>query len=409
MSTSNLRETLYGKKIDTANILSISDAKLIRDQKLRTNIDAKIVIVTGVTGQDGSHMIDYLLENTDTVIFGGVRRLSVYNHNNLSHIHSDRFFLVNFDLTDSHSIASLVEKIKPDYFINFAAQSFVASSWDFARQTWETNCTAVLDILEAIRLYRPSCRFYNAGSSEEFGNVSYSPQDESHPLKPRSPYGASKAAARQIVKVYRDSYNLYAIQSWLFNHEGTRRGEEFVTRKISKGVARISFELSQNQVPTPIELGNIYAKRDWSDSEDFVRCVWMMLNQERYRLDLKSELYRVPIYNRESIDSLKEYVLSSNETHTIKEFIELAFSFLNINGYWVGSDIDEKFILSDTDIVLISINPNFYRPAEVELLLGNSNQFRNDFNWTPNTTFNELVKKMVANDHTLKCKSFLNK
>jgi len=409
MSTSNLRETLYGKKIDTANILSISDAKLIRDQKLRTNIDAKIVIVTGVTGQDGSHMIDYLLENTDTVIFGGVRRLSVYNHNNLSHIHSDRFFLVNFDLTDSHSIASLVEKIKPDYFINFAAQSFVASSWDFARQTWETNCTSVLDILEAIRLYRPSCRFYNAGSSEEFGNVSYSPQDESHPLKPRSPYGASKAAARQIVKVYRDSYNLYAIQSWLFNHEGTRRGEEFVTRKISKGVARISFELSQNQVPTPIELGNIYAKRDWSDSEDFVRCVWMMLNQERYRLDLKSELYRVPIYNRESIDSLKEYVLSSNETHTIKEFIELAFSFLNINGYWVGSDIDEKFILSDTDIVLISINPNFYRPAEVELLLGNSNQFRNDFNWTPNTTFNELVKKMVAHDHTLKCKSFLNK
>lgn len=409
MSTSNLRETLYGKKIDTANILSISDAKLIRDQKLRTNIDAKIVIVTGVTGQDGSHMIDYLLENTDTVIFGGVRRLSVYNHNNLSHIHSDRFFLVNFDLTDSHSIASLVEKIKPDYFINFAAQSFVASSWDFARQTWETNCTSVLDILEAIRLYRPSCRFYNAGSSEEFGNVSYSPQDESHPLKPRSPYGASKAAARQIVKVYRDSYNLYAIQSWLFNHEGTRRGEEFVTRKISKGVARISFELSQNQVPTPIELGNIYAKRDWSDSEDFVRCVWMMMNQERYRLDLKSELYRVPIYNRESIDSLKEYVLSSNETHTIKEFIELAFSCLNISGHWVGSDIDEKFILSDTDTVLISINPNFYRPAEVELLLGNSNLFRNDFNWTPNTTFNELVKKMVAHDHTLKCKSFLNK
>jgi GDPmannose 4,6-dehydratase len=409
MSTSNLRETLYGKKIDTANILSIADAKLVRDQKLLTNIDAKIVIVTGVTGQDGSHMIDYLLENTDTVIFGGVRRLSVYNHNNLSHIQSDRFFLVNFDLTDSHSIASLVEKIKPDYFINFAAQSFVASSWDFARQTWQTNCTAVLDILEAIRLYRPSCRFYNAGSSEEFGNVSYSPQDENHPLKPRSPYGASKAASRQIVKVYRDSYNLYAIQSWLFNHEGTRRGEEFVTRKISKGVARISFEMSQNQVPTPIELGNIYAKRDWSDSEDFIRCVWMMLNQEHHRLELKSELYRVPIYSKESIDSLKEYVLSSNETHTIKEFIELAFSCLNISGHWIGSDIDEKFILNDTDIVLISINPNFYRPAEVELLLGNSNQFRNDFNWTPNTTFNELVKKMVANDHTLKCKSFLNK
>lgn len=409
MLTQNIRETLYGKKIDTANILSISDAKLVRDEKLRQNINTKVVIITGVTGQDGSHMVDYLLKNTDVVIFGGVRRLSVYNHNNLSHISSDRFFLVNFDLTDSHSIASVIEKIKPDYFVNFAAQSFVASSWDFARQTWETNCTAVLDILEAIRLYRPNCRFYNAGSSEEFGNVSYSPQDETHPLKPRSPYGASKAAARQIVKVYRDSYNLYAIQSWLFNHEGTRRGEEFVTRKISKGVARIAHEISQKIIPTPIELGNIYAKRDWSDSEDFVQCVWMMLNQEHYRIDMNPTLYRVPVYGKEAIDSLKEYVLSSNETHTIKEFIELAFSCLSIKGRWEGTDIDEKYIDNKTNNVLISINSNFYRPAEVELLLGNSNQFRNDFNWTPKTSFQELVQKMVSHDHANLCRSFLNK
>lgn len=409
MLTQNIRETLYGKKIDTANILSISDAKLVRDEKLRQNINTKVVIITGVTGQDGSHMVDYLLKNTDVVIFGGVRRLSVYNHNNLSHISSDRFFLVNFDLTDSHSIASVIEKIKPDYFVNFAAQSFVASSWDFARQTWETNCTAVLDILEAIRLYRPNCRFYNAGSSEEFGNVSYSPQDETHPLKPRSPYGASKAAARQIVKVYRDSYNLYAIQSWLFNHEGTRRGEEFVTRKISKGVARIAHEISQKIIPTPIELGNIYAKRDWSDSEDFVQCVWMMLNQEHYRCDMNPTLYRVPVYGKEAIDSLKEYVLSSNETHTIKEFIELAFSCLSIKGRWEGTDIDEKYIDNQTNNVLISINSNFYRPAEVELLLGNSNQFRNDFNWTPKTSFQELVQKMVSHDHANLCRAFLNK
>jgi len=409
MLTQNIRETLYGKKIDTANILSISDAKLVRDEKLRQNINTKVVIITGVTGQDGSHMVDYLLKNTDVVIFGGVRRLSVYNHNNLSHISSDRFFLVNFDLTDSHSIASVIEKIKPDYFVNFAAQSFVASSWDFARQTWETNCTAVLDILEAIRLYRPNCRFYNAGSSEEFGNVSYSPQDETHPLKPRSPYGASKAAARQIVKVYRDSYNLYAIQSWLFNHEGTRRGEEFVTRKISKGVARIAHEISQKIIPTPIELGNIYAKRDWSDSEDFVQCVWMMLNQEHYRFDMNPTLYRVPVYGKEAIDSLKEYVLSSNETHTIKEFIELAFSCLSIKGRWEGTDIDEKYIDNQTNNVLISINSNFYRPAEVELLLGNSNQFRNDFNWTPKTSFQELVQKMVSHDHANLCRTFLNK
>jgi len=383
MISKNLTETLYGKKIDTANILSISDAKTVRENNTE---NVPVVIVTGVSGQDGSHMVDYLLKNTNALIFGGVRRLSVYNHNNLSHIKSDRFHLVNFDLTDAHSISALVEKIQPDYFINFAAQSFVASSWDFARQTWQTNCTSVLDILEAIRLHNPKCRFYNAGSSEEFGNVEYVPQDEKHPLKPRSPYGASKAAARQIVKVYRESYNLYAIQSWLFNHEGTRRGEEFVTRKISKNVARISAEISEKRVPTPVELGNVNAKRDWSDSEDFVECVWMMLNQEKYRVDFDSNM------------QINEYVLSSNETHTIKEFVELSFKCLNIHGYWQGDGIDEKFIQNDTNHVLVTINSKFYRPAEVELLWGNSNQFRKDFNWSPKTSFNELVQKMVKND-----------
>jgi GDPmannose 4,6-dehydratase len=409
MISKNIQETLYGKKIDTANILSINDAKAIRDGKLKRNIYANIVIITGVTGQDGSHMVDYLIEHTDAIIFGGVRRLSVYNHHNLSHINSDRFFLVNFDLTDAHSIGQFIEKMKPDYFINFAAQSFVASSWDFPRQTWQTNCTSVIDILEAIRLYRPSCRFYNAGSSEEFGNVAYSPQDEAHPLRPRSPYGASKAAARQIVKVYRDSYNLYAIQSWLFNHEGTRRGEDFVSRKITKNVARISEELSEGRIPTPIELGNVYAKRDWSDSEDFVQCVWMMMNQEKYRKELQSKHYTGLMYTKEAIDTLKEYVLSSNETHTIKEFVELSFKCLNIYGHWEGEEVNEKYIQNDTNHVLVSINTNFYRPAEVDLLLGNSNEFRNDFNWTPKTSFNELVEKMIKNDHYLRCKNYLKK
>ena len=170
--------------------------------------------------------------------------------------------LLNFYLTDSHSITRSIEKLKPNYFFNFAAQSFVASSWDFAKQTWETNTTAVLDILEGIRLYAPSCRLYQAGSSEEFGNVAYSPQDENHPLRPRSPYGASKAAARQLIKVYRESYGLYAIQGWLFNHEGVRRGEEFVTRKISKNVARIHDAIRNAQPFKPLELGNIDAKRD---------------------------------------------------------------------------------------------------------------------------------------------------
>lgn len=378
-------ETYHGKKIDTANILNIEDAsKLIKGRKT--------VVITGVTGQDGSHMVDFLLKNTNLLIFGGVRRLSVYNHENIRHINSDRFHLINFDLTDSHAIARTVEKLQPDYFINFAAQSFVASSWDFARQTWQANSTSVLDILEAIRLYKPSCRLYQAGSSEEFGNVLYAPQDEKHPLRPRSPYGASKAAARQLIKVYRDSYNLYAIQGWLFNHEGTRRGEEFVTRKITKNIARISYAIKNNESFIPLELGNVEAKRDWSDAEDFVEGVWMMLNQDSSNLN----------YN----GTPEEYVFSSNETHTIREFVEKAFKCAGIDGSWIYIDPDAKaedeiFCRKKSDgkyEVLVKINPKFYRPAEVELLLGDSTRARNELGWEPKISFDNLVKKMVVFD-----------
>ena len=369
-------ETYHGKKIDTANILNIEDAsRLIKGRKT--------VVITGVTGQDGSHMADFLLKNTDLLIFGGVRRLSVYNHENIKHIQSDRFHLINFDLTDSHAIARTVEKLQPDYFINFAAQSFVASSWDFAKQTWATNSTSVLDILEAIRLYKPSCRLYQAGSSEEFGNVLYSPQDEKHPLRPRSPYGASKAASRQLIKVYRDSYNLYAIQGWLFNHEGTRRGEEFVTRKITKNIARIHNALKNNQEFKPMELGNMEAKRDWSDAEDFIEGVWRMLNQDEYN----TEYNGIP----------EEYVFSSNETHTIKEFVEKAFSVAGIKGSWIGENEHTMYISNDNKI-LVQVNPKFYRPAEVELLLGNSNKARKELNWKPKISFDNLVEKMVECD-----------
>jgi len=372
----NFQETYYGKKIDTANILNIEDAvKLINGRKT--------VVVTGVTGQDGSHMVDFLLKNTDYLIFGGVRRLSVYNHENIRHIKSDRFKLINFDLTDSHAIARTIEKLQPDYFVNFAAQSFVASSWDFSRQTWQTNSTAILDILEAIRLYKPSCRLYQAGSSEEFGNVLYTPQDENHPLRPRSPYGASKAASRQLMKVYRDSYNLYAIQGWLFNHEGTRRGEEFVTRKITKNVARINYAIKNGFNFEPLELGNIEAKRDWSDSEDFVEGVWMMLNQD--------------FYNKNYDGTPKEYVFLSNETHTIKEFAEKAFLMAGINGKWIGQN-EHAIFVSDKNQTLIQINPKFYRPAEVDLLLGNSQKARDHLGWAPKISFDNLIKKMVEWD-----------
>jgi GDPmannose 4,6-dehydratase len=396
MISQNLQETLYNKKIDTMNILNIFEAK-----KLKGN---KNVIITGVTGQDGSYMIDFLLKNTNYEIFGGVRRLSVYNHDNIKHITNNRFHLVNFDLTDSHAISRTIEILQPDYFINFAAQSFVASSWDFARQTWETNSTAVLDILEAIRQYNPTCRFYNAGSSEEFGNVIYSPQDEKHPLRPRSPYAASKAAARQLVKVYRESYNLYVIQGWLYNHEGERRGEEFVTRKITKEIAKIVKQLKEGTTPTPIELGNVNAKRDWSYAPDFMDGVWRMLNQDQYIQDQYKNV-------NELSKHIKDYILASGENHTVKEFVDEAFKIAGIDGQWgfpyfrvppnTSRESLEKlncYIQNCTGIPLVIINPNFYRPAEVDALLGDSSLVRKELGWKPKTSFKEMVKVMVESD-----------
>lgn len=397
------------------NILSIDEASKFASGKT-------VVIITGVTGQDGSFMADYLLKNTDHEIFGGARRLSVANHENIDHLRDNpRFHLINFDLTDAHSINHIISQLKPNYFINFAAQSFVKSSWDFPAQTWDTNTTSIIHILEAIRLYAPACRFYNAGSSEEFGDVAYTPQDEKHPMRPRSPYGASKAAARQIVKVYRDSYGLYAIQGWLFNHEGTRRGEEFVTRKITKAVARIYNAIQLHEEIIPLELGNIDVRRDWSDAEDMVDAVWRMLNQEIYNSShlgwavIKGWNVDEKLLNTYvKYGSLKEYVVSSNETHTVREFVENAFNHMRLKGHWEGSGHDEQYVLDNYDInlgdgqpgvglptikvCLVKINPSFYRPAEVDTLLGDSTAIREELKWNPQIHFDALVGRMVHRD-----------
>lgn len=382
------------------------------------NSKKKVVIVSGVTGQDGSHMVDYLLANTDHDIYGTVRRLSVKNHENIKHIDNPRFKLIDVDLTDAHSITNAVIKLQPDYYINLAAQSFVGSSWDLPRQTFQTNATAVLDILEAIRHHAPHCRFYNAGTSEEFGDVQYSPQDEAHPIRPRSPYGASKAAARHLVKVYRESYGLYAIQSWLFNHEGTRRGEEFVTRKITKGVARIFISLINGKPFEPIELGNMSAKRDWSDAEDFVVGIWMMLNQDQFNPNIAAEMQKkgwekeggilLPaIYadkKRKYLSKLvKEYVLASGETYTIAQFVEKAFEKANIDAELVfdgqpGDWATARFVVRGTDMTLVKVNQKFYRPAEVDLLLGTPEKICTDLGWERISKFDNLVEKMVIHD-----------
>ena len=343
------------------------------------------VIVTGILGQDGANMVEYLLKNTNAKIFGMIRRTSNPNFVNCqAFIRNERFKLVYGDLSDSVSLDNLVRDIQPDYFINFAAQSFVGCSWEIPLQTFDSNATGVARCLEAVRRFQPKCRFYSAGSSEEFGDVQYSPQDIIHPVKPRSPYGASKAAARHLVKVYRESYNLYAVHGILFNHEGTKRGEEFVTRKISKGVARIYHAIKNNQPFAPIELGNIDAQRDWSDSEDFVDGVWKMMNQEKP----------------------KDYVLSSNETHTIREFINKSFQTAGFYGVWHGNGTNEElsvanYLMEEHGIcssVLVKINPKFYRPAEVELLLGDSTPARKELGWNPKISFDNLVERMVKYD-----------
>lgn len=359
----------------------------------------KKVIITGVTGQDGSLLADYLLRETDNLIIGGVRRLSVKNHDNIKHLKNEpRFKLIDLDITDSQNTSDVIREERPDYFVNFAANSFVGNSWTMPVNHMETNAMAVLYQLEAIRKYAPHCRYYNAGSSEEFGDVVTTPQDESHPLRPRSPYGASKCSARHLVKVYRDSYKLYAVQGWLFNHEGLRRGEEFVTRKITKNVARILKEDREGKKTiTPLELGNMDAKRDWSDAEDFVRGVWMMLNQQETILQKALNEEKAGHYDFNFIP--KDYVLSSNETHTVKEFVECAFAAA---GYgqeklrWVGEGVDTKFLYGDN--VFVTVNPEFYRPAEVDLLLGDSTLIREELGWKPEFLFHDLVGRMVRAD-----------
>ena len=328
-------------------------------------INIKKVLITGVTGQDGSNMINYLLHNTEHLIYGAIRRLSTCNHDNIKDIFDPRFKIVSLDITDQQSINNVIKKIQPDYTINFAAQSFVGESWNQPILTFTTNTLPVIYFLEAIKEYCPKCRFYSAGSSEEFGNVDYVPQDLNHHRKPRSPYGASKCAAGHLVKVYRESYNLYAVHSILFNHEGTKRGKEFVTRKISSNIARIKYQLdSCNKHGTkivPLELGNINVIRDWSDSEDFMEAIWLMLQQ----------------------DEPADYLLSSNERHTVKEFIDLACEYAGLEIEWKIDDNDEfKTVLICRDQIILQINQDFYRPAEINVLSGDSTESRKLLNRT---------------------------
>ena len=391
------------------------------------------VLITGILGQDGANMAEFLLSHepngrfrSGIQVYGMMRRSANPNFINTKKFENhENFEFVHGDLTDEVSINELVKKIKPDYFINFAANSFVGCSWDMPMQVYDVNALGVIRCLEAIRKHNPTCRFYSAGSSEEFGDVDYSPQDLEHPMKPRSPYGASKCSAHHIVKVYRESYGTYAVHGILFNHEGTKRGEEFVTRKITKGVSRIKHHLRTKasiEVFEPIELGNIYSKRDWSDSEDFVKGVWMMLHQDKFieRTQKFSDNFAERwglledngcalggsdvegVAEEIVIENLKDYILASGESHSIKEFIEIAFKEADIFGSWVetsGQPYLTKYVMGDDKYSpLVVVNPDFYRPAEVDILTGDSSLIREELGWKPEITFDQLVKKMVRFD-----------
>tara|TARA_Y100000592_G_scaffold52137_2_gene82442 strand:+ start:4138 stop:5172 length:1035 start_codon:yes stop_codon:yes gene_type:complete len=338
---------------------------------------SKKVLITGILGQDGSNMAEYLLNNTDNLIYGMQRRSGTPNIDNIkSFIAHDRFSLVDGDLTDSASMSDLVMRIQPDYLINFGANSFVGVSWDTPLSVFDINACGVIRCLEAIRKHKPDCRFYSAGSSEELGDVDYSPQDIKHPIKPRSPYGASKAAARHLVKVYRESFDIYAVHSILFNHEGPRRGGEFVTRKITKKVAEISKKIKNGEKFEPLKLGNIDSRRDWSDSRDFMKGVWLMLNQ----------------------DKPKDYVLASGETHSVKDFVTKAFSHAGIPGLWSGEGLDAKFRLFQENTIMAEIDERWFRPAEVDLLHGDPSIAEKELGWKREISFEKMIQDMVDND-----------
>jgi GDPmannose 4,6-dehydratase len=363
------------------------------------------VIVTGVSGQDGSIMVEYLLNNTDHEIVGTVRRTSQINDKNYIKFQEDKRFRLGFcDLSDCHSITELIKEEQPDYFINFGGCAFVPDSWNSPEYTMQVNAIAIIHILEAIRKFKPKCRFYNASSSEIFGDVKESPQTINTIPSPRSIYGVSKNAAREITKVYRESYNLYAVSGILFNHESSARALHYVSRKISTEVGRIVKEMERGEIPKPLEIGNINAKRDWSHAEDFISGIWAILNQEEYLNSTFSKKYNGCAgicFAEEWLP--KDYVLSSGETNTVREFIDRSFELFEIYANWHGSGLDEKLIWKEHkcggEVVLVKINPEFYRPNEVDLLLGDSTPAREELGWSPKITFDKLVEDMVMSDY----------
>ena len=332
----------------------------------------KNALITGITGQDGSYLAELLLEKGYNV-YGIMRRKSVVDYGNVEHI-KDKIHFIYADMTDVISLINAMRISQADEVYNLAAQSFVATSWEQPIATADIDAIGVTNMLEAIRTVKPSAHFYQASTSEMFGLVQEMPQTEKTPFYPRSPYGVAKLYGHWITKNYRESYGLYACSGILFNHESERRGKEFVTRKITDAVARI-----KQGVQEYMELGNMDSKRDWGHSKDYVRAMWLMLQQE----------------------TPDDYVISTNETRTVREFVETAFAHVGIQVNWQGEGVDEVGINAENGQVIVKVNKKFFRPAEVDVLLGNPAKAEEKLGWTREIPFAELVTRMVDNDMAL--------
>ncbi len=346
----------------------------------------KIALITGITGQDGSYLAEFLL-GKGYEVHGIIRRSSSFNTERIEHLYleewvrdmkSERSINLHYgDLTDSSSLIRIIRLVKPDEIYNLAAQSHVKVSFDVPEYTAETDAVGVLRLLEAVRILgrEKSTRIYQASTSELFGKVEEVPQCETTPFHPRSPYSVAKLYAFWIMKNYRESYGMYTANGILFNHESERRGENFVTRKISLAAAHIAAGKQEK-----LYLGNLDALRDWGYAPDYVECMWLILQQPEP----------------------DDYVIATGEYHSVREFATLAFHNVGIELRWEGKGVDEKGYDAATGRCLVEVDPRFFRPAEVDELLGNPAKARNELGWNPRkTSFEELVRRMVAHDVAL--------
>ena len=346
----------------------------------------KTALITGITGQDGSFLAEFLLEKGYEV-HGIIRRSSSFNTGRIEHLYIDELLkdmhiqrkvkLHYGDMTDSTNLIRLIREIKPDEIYNLAAMSHVKVSFEVPEYTADTDGIGTLRLLEAVRFlgYENKTKIYQASTSELYGKVQEIPQSETTPFYPRSPYGVAKLYGYWITKNYREAYNMFAVNGILFNHESERRGETFVTRKITLAAARIKKGTQEK-----LYLGNMDAKRDWGYAKDYVECMWLMLQH----------------------DTPEDFVIATGETHTVREFVTLAFKEVGIDIEWQGSDVDEKGIDKNSGKVLVEVDPKYFRPTEVELLLGDPTKAKTVLGWNPTqTSFEELVKIMVKSDMKL--------